>query len=419
MATRQQTPNILDDLMSAAPAGVAKPAASSLRIAEIRRDGGTQPRAGLDEAHVQDLIAALAAGDELPPVDVVFDGTAYWLYDGFHRVEAHGRSGKYLIAAIIHQGTQHDAQWQSYAANSKHGLKRTNDDKRRQVIAALRHPNGASMSNREIARHVGVDESTVRDYRAKMEATAGIPQSDTRKGGDGRTINTSNIGSNRPTQPKRDDAAEDAWRPPGIGARVMQQQTAAPTGRPMIDVIRTDEEIAADAQAADIASRNAAADEAERQAQADPYDHTHGDVIRNDLAALESRHVAAAAAADVAFGMAPTRTQVLAKLLQDVMDAIQELSKLSGRAGDCIMLQGAAAKVYAGLVATAAPATTELPDDLKAHGWQLRQVRGKWIAFVQPDGEEEEIRTNIPREKLIDVIGDARYLDKQLKIGAA
>ena len=527
MSERKSTPNILDDLMSAAPAGPQQPAATGLRIAEIRRDGGTQPRSGLDEAHVQDLVAALAAGDELPPVDVVFDGAVYWLYDGYHRTEAASRSGRYTVQAIIHQGTQADAQWESYAANSKHGLKRTNDDKRRQVMAALRHPKGVSMSDREIAQHVGVDHKTIGAYRSQLEMTGEIPQSDTRTGADGRTINTAKIGTTRP-QPKRDDAAEDTWtakqetlagkahrqlsdadllyalrrywgkRGEDLLKRIDAAQTPIaavkthlqerepeiyfedirckcvdggitiwltkygamsgrpadarytyydwavatvarlrqaladqpPTGHPLMQVLKTDEEIAADAQAADIASREAAAAEAARQVAADPYDHTHGDAIRNDLAALEAKHVAAAAAADVAFGMAPPRQQVLAKLLQDVIDAIPELQKMTKLTGNCIALQSSAAQVYRALVAStqpvAAPAAepTELPADLVAHGWELRRTRengGKlerWYAAVTVEGEEREIKT-MSREKIANVIGDCRYMEKQLQIGGA
>lgn len=194
MAQRIETP----DIMGAVLAGNDQPLATTLRIADIRRDGGTQPRAGLDELHVNDLVAALAAGETLPPVDVMYDGATYWLYDGYHRVEATSRAGKYTVLAVIHQGDQVAAQWASYAANSRHGLKRTNEDKRRAVLAALRHPNAAEMSNRALAAHVGVDESMVRDHRAKLEATAGIPQSTTRTGADGRTINTANIGTNQP-----------------------------------------------------------------------------------------------------------------------------------------------------------------------------------------------------------------------------
>lgn len=192
MTGRLETPDILGAVLS------KEPDASTLRIAEIRRDGGTQPRAGLDEVHVQDIVDAIKRGEEMPAVDIVFDGTNYWLIDGFHRVEAYSRIPKYTVLANIRPGSQADAQWASYGANRAHGLKRTNDDKRRQVLAALKHPNAASMSNVKIAKHCGVDEATVRNYREKLEFTSEIPKSDARVGADGRTINTSNIGSNQP-----------------------------------------------------------------------------------------------------------------------------------------------------------------------------------------------------------------------------
>lgn len=192
--TRSATP----DIMGAVLAGNDQPLASSLRIADIRRDGGTQPRAGLDDAHVNDLVAALAAGETLPPVDVMYDGAAYWLYDGYHRVEATSRAGRYTVQAVIHQGTQADAQWASYGANPAHGLKRSNEDKRRAVLAALRHPNAVGLSNVQIAAHVHVDEGTIRNYRSQMESTSEIPKSTSRTGADGRTINTANIGANQP-----------------------------------------------------------------------------------------------------------------------------------------------------------------------------------------------------------------------------
>lgn len=54
------------------------------------------------------------------------------------------------------------------------------------------------LSNREHARRIGVDDKTVATVRKDMEATAEIPQSDTRTSGDGRV---------RPaTQPERTSA---------------------------------------------------------------------------------------------------------------------------------------------------------------------------------------------------------------------
>lgn len=196
-------PNILDDILGGAPP--PKPGRELVPIADIRRDGATQPRAGLNEGHVADLMQALQDGEPLPAVDVMYDGVSYWLYDGYHRIAAHERMGRTEIAAAVHQGDQPAAQWESYGVNKAHGLKRTNDDKKRAVQAALRHPKAATLSNREIARHVGVDEATVRAYRAEMEATAEIPQSAARKGGDGRVINTAGIGK---------AAARAATKPP-------------------------------------------------------------------------------------------------------------------------------------------------------------------------------------------------------------
>ena len=197
LAQERQRINVLDDVLSGKPVGPGLQA-TEIRIADIRRDGATQPRSGLDAQHVEDLIQALTDGATLPAIDVMFDGTFYWLYDGFHRTAAHERLGHTKIAAIVHQGAQEDAQWESYAANKSHGLKRSNEDKKRQVLAALRHPKAPTLSNRELARHVGVDEGTIRYYRTQLESTAEIPQSTTRIGADGRTINTAKIGSNQP-----------------------------------------------------------------------------------------------------------------------------------------------------------------------------------------------------------------------------
>jgi hypothetical protein len=202
MPKYQAPPDVLGEIFAARATAPAGPAPELIPLAKVRRDGATQPRAGLSEDHVADLLRALSEGEKLPPVDVMYDGTAYWLYDGYHRSAAHERAGRTEIAAIVHQGGQADAQWESYAANKAHGLKRTNDDKKRQVLAALRHPNAPNLSNREIARHVGVDEATIRTYRAQLETTAEIPQSETRKGGDGRTINTARIGKT-PTKAER------------------------------------------------------------------------------------------------------------------------------------------------------------------------------------------------------------------------
>ena len=59
-----------------------------LSLSVINRFGGTQPRARLDDAIIQEYAEAMIAGDVFPPVAVFHDGADYWLADGFHRVNA-------------------------------------------------------------------------------------------------------------------------------------------------------------------------------------------------------------------------------------------------------------------------------------------------------------------------------------------
>jgi ParB-like chromosome segregation protein Spo0J len=133
----------------------------NLSVQMIRIDGGTQPRADIDRNIVAEYAADLKDGAEFPPVDVFYDGTNHWLADGFHRLHAHRQAGREAVRAIIHQGTQSDAQWHGYAANRDHGLRRTNADKERAVRAALEHPKATTLSDQQIAEHVGVSREYV------------------------------------------------------------------------------------------------------------------------------------------------------------------------------------------------------------------------------------------------------------------
>lgn len=140
----------------------------SLRIDDIKMDGGTQPRACLDFKAVDDYMDDMEAGVKFPPVTVFYDGESYWLADGFHRVKAAYAANFDSIDCDVRQGTLEDAQWFSFSANQTNGLRRTNDDKQRAVKAALQHPRAQSLSDSEIARHCGVSVPTVAAWREKM-----------------------------------------------------------------------------------------------------------------------------------------------------------------------------------------------------------------------------------------------------------
>ena len=141
----------------------------------IRLDGGTQPRAKIDQAVCDDYGERMKAGEKFPAIDVFFDGENYWLADGFHRVQAYALAvpGE-AIECNVYQGTQQDAQWYSYSVNKTHGIRRTNEDKELAIRAALAHPNGANQSDRQIADYVGVSPSTVAKYRGNMTLESGV-----------------------------------------------------------------------------------------------------------------------------------------------------------------------------------------------------------------------------------------------------
>ncbi len=142
-----------------------------LPIASLRTDGGTQPRASIDRGLIDDYGHDMQNGIIFPPVTVFYDGQDYWLADGFHRIGAVEWIGGKDIECEVHQGTREDAQWFSFGANREHGLRRTNEDKQRAVLAAMEHPNSAGKSDRAIALHCGVTHMMVSRWRDKVSGT--------------------------------------------------------------------------------------------------------------------------------------------------------------------------------------------------------------------------------------------------------
>lgn len=120
-------------------------------VSSIRIDGGTQSRSAINEQVVSEYVEALKGGATFPPVTVFHDGADHWLGDGFHRYHAHRQAGMDSIAADIRDGTRRDAVLFSVGANGSHGLRRTNEDKRKSVQTLLDDPEWAQWSDRQIA----------------------------------------------------------------------------------------------------------------------------------------------------------------------------------------------------------------------------------------------------------------------------
>jgi hypothetical protein len=143
----------------------------------IRLDGGTQPRAAINQAVCDEYAERMKAGEKFPPVDVFFDDENYWMVDGFHRGRAHdmARPGE-PMECNVHRGSLADAQWYSYSVNKTHGIRRSNEDKQRTIKLALAHPAAVDKSNVQIAEHCGVDEKTVRNHRREEIASSEVPK---------------------------------------------------------------------------------------------------------------------------------------------------------------------------------------------------------------------------------------------------
>ncbi len=144
-----------------------------INIHNIRIDGGTQSRVAINQEAVAEYAAVLKEGDYLPEVVVFFDGVDYWLADGFHRFHAHLAAGKASIVVDKRKGTQRDAILYSLGANTVHGLRPNNDDKRKAVMTMLADPEWSEQSDRAIARHCGCSHPLVADLRNPKPAASG------------------------------------------------------------------------------------------------------------------------------------------------------------------------------------------------------------------------------------------------------
>ncbi len=135
----------------------------------IVADDACQLRAAGSKATVQEYAAALAEGATFPPVIVFCDVDGrHWLADGFHRYEAHKAAGRETIAAEVHEGGQRDAVLHAAGANASHGLRRTQEDKRKAILSLLHDPEWRLWSDREIAKRTATSDKTVAKLRREI-----------------------------------------------------------------------------------------------------------------------------------------------------------------------------------------------------------------------------------------------------------
>jgi hypothetical protein len=151
------------------------PERRAVPIEHVLRDPMCQARVEMSDEAVRAYAEALQAGnrkeeDKFPPLKCVWDGSSYIVYDGWHTLAAHEQAGKPVVEVEAIPGTLDDARWLCLSVNHRHGVQRTNEDKRRVVDLALTHPRAAKMSDHAIATHCGVSHVFVGKRRAELDA---------------------------------------------------------------------------------------------------------------------------------------------------------------------------------------------------------------------------------------------------------
>jgi len=132
---------------SASRARNGKAKVAKLRLDAIRLDAGTQTRAHIDDCTVAEYSEAMLRGDRFPPVVVFQNDGEFIVADGWHRVRTACRAKLGHILAEVRPGGRKDALRFALGCNQKHGLRRSNADKRwrrRSIItgaapASVRH----------------------------------------------------------------------------------------------------------------------------------------------------------------------------------------------------------------------------------------------------------------------------------------
>ena len=176
-----------------------------IELSKIRIDGCTQPRAELNQATVDEYAESIKTGAQLPPVTLFYDGAHYWLADGFHRYFGAKAAGRTTIHEDITPGTLREAILYSLSANSKHGLRRSNADKRRAVQTLLDDAEWSKWSSNEIAKRCAVGVDMVIALRNSSLSETKVTEREVKtKHGTTTTMNTANIGKkSKPAEPEK------------------------------------------------------------------------------------------------------------------------------------------------------------------------------------------------------------------------
>lgn len=146
--------------------------------------GGTQARVKTNDEAIESYAEEMANGAVFPPISVYYDGSTYWLADGFHRYLAAKRSERPSILAEVQPGGRSDALKHALGANVTNGVYRNSADKRNAVEIALEE--WPDRANPVIAEICKVSPELVRTRRSELTKSGKIARREKVTGRDGK-----------------------------------------------------------------------------------------------------------------------------------------------------------------------------------------------------------------------------------------
>jgi hypothetical protein len=185
---------------------------------------------------VEEYAELYRQGVEMPPVVCFSNGKTTWLVDGFHRAEAATDAGLLELPAEIRKGSLRDAILFSVGANTAHGLRRTNADKRRAVLALLTDKSWMKWSDRKIASQCAVSNRFVGNLREEISVNGSqidspaAAERTVERNGKTYEMQTGNIGKREPVESPTVDIEPD--EPEEAGDEFIVEEAAGEPAEP-------------------------------------------------------------------------------------------------------------------------------------------------------------------------------------------
>ena len=179
-------------------------------LTDISLNKQTQSRVAICQETVAEYAESMLDGKPFPKVTVFFDGIHHYLVDGYHRYFAYKKVGIKDISVEIINGTLRDAVLYAAGVNDDHGLRRTNEDKRKAVMTLLDDLEWCEWTDTAIAKECKVTSMTVGRIRKSLSLEQ-IEKKYVNKQGKEITVNTENLGRKveQNIEPEQDDHLQE------------------------------------------------------------------------------------------------------------------------------------------------------------------------------------------------------------------